>query len=327
MLIGVFAAGVLGYKIIGWHEWSLLKCAYMTVITLTTVGYEDVLGVGKNTAATIFTMCLIIAGMGVVLYCVSTITAFFVEGGMKQIFKEHKMTDKISHLNGHVIIAGVGGTGEYCVEEIHRSGMPFVVIETKLESIQKLSEKFGEILYIHGDATEDDNLMKAGIDRAMGVVACLSNDKDNLYLTVTARTLNQSLKIVARGIAPEIREKLTRIGANYVVSPNMIGGLRMASEMIRPTVVSFLDRMLRAKDESVRVGEITVQPGSYIDGKTIGESDIYEKTGLLVMAVLDVRSSEFEYNPAGSYKLEGGDVIIVVGEISSIEKLKKLAEQ
>lgn len=236
------------------------------------------------------------------------------------------MKDKISHLNRHVIIAGVGGTGEYCVEEIHRSGMPFVVMETKMENIRKLTEKFGEILYVHGDATEDENLMKAGIERAMGLVACLSNDKDNLYLTVTARTLNQNLKIVARGISPEIREKLTRTGANYVVSPNMIGGLRMASEMIRPTVVSFLDKMLRAKDESVRVGEIMVRSGAYLDGKTIGESDIYEKTGLLVMAVLDVDSSELEYNPAGSYKLDGGDVIIVVGDVSSIQKLKNLAE-
>ncbi len=325
LLALTFTAGVLGYKIIGWHQWPLLKCAYMTVITLTTVGYGDVLGVEQSTVATVFTMGLIVAGMGVVLYGVSSITAFFVEGGMKMMFKEHRMLKHISQMKDHIIICGAGGTGRYVVEEIHRSGEQFVVIESKMEILNEMAEKLGEICCITGDATDDDVLLNAGIERAHGLVACLSNDKDNLYLTVTAKNLNPKIKVVARGIAPEMHEKLNRVGADYCVSPNQIGGLRMASEMIRPTVVSFLDQMLRAREMSMRVGEVTIRPGAQLAGRQLRESRIFETTGLLVIAVLDSRESKFSYNPGGEYVLNEADVMIVIGDSESIDKLKRLA--
>ncbi|MFA6449994.1 MAG: potassium channel protein [bacterium] len=320
--------GVGGYMLIGASEgrdWTILQCLFMTVISLTTVGYGDILGVESSAVASLFTMGLIILGMGVVLYGVSKITAFFVEGGVKEVFKEHKMLKKISLLKDHVIIAGIGGTGEHVVEEVQRSGMPYVIIDSQMDHINDMMERYGEVNYILGDATDDEVLIDAGIESAMGIVACLSNDKDNLYLTVTAKNLNPKIKVVARGIAVQMREKLTRVGANYVVSPNQIGGLRMASEMLRPNVVSFLDRMLRSKEMSVRVGEVTVRPGSPIAGKTIGETAVYEKTGLLIIALLDAEKGEFEYNPAGSDRLDEGDVMIVIGAVDSIEKLKILA--
>jgi len=328
LLLCTFLIGVGGYMIIGvlqGRDWSVLKCMYMTVITLTTVGYEDVLGVKDSAAGMIFTMALIVLGMGVVLYGVSTITAFFVEGGMTQVFKEHNMLKKISQLKDHVIIAGIGGTGQHVVEEVHKSGTPYVIMDSHIENINEMKEKLGEICFIQGDATDDEALINAGIERAAGLVACLSNDKDNLYLTVTAKNLNPKIKVVARGIAVEMREKLTRVGADYVVSPNQIGGMRMASEMLRPNVVSFLDRMLRSKEMSVRVGEVTVRPGSVIAGKTIGETKIYDETGLLVIALLDAEKEEFEYNPSGGNRLNEGDVMIVIGDVEAIEKLKELA--
>lgn len=325
LIAGIFCVGVVGYLVIGWGRWSVLECAYMTLITLTTVGYGDVLHIEGDTAATLFTMAILLVGMGVVLYSVSTITAFVVEGGVATVFRERKMLSQIQRLRGHIIVAGAGATGENVVDELVHAACTFVVVESEREALEGVLQRHGDILALEGDATEDETLVRAGICHAGGLIACLSNDKDNLYLTVTAKNLNPGIRVVARAIAKKMREKLLRVGADCVVSPNQIGGLRMASEILRPHVVSFLDRMLRSKQPAMRFAEVEVGEGSALDGQTLAGSRIYERTGLLVVAALPRGASEHLYNLPGTYRIERGSVLIVIGDLEAVRRLERMA--
>lgn len=237
------------------------------------------------------------------------------------------MLNRIASLENHFIVSGAGGTGMHIIKEMHDVGADFVVIESNKETIKKLEEDFKDIHYVVGDATDDESLLNAGIKRAKGIVACLSNDKDNLYITVTAKNLNPAIMVVARAIAVEMKEKLLRVGADRVVSPNQIGGLRMASEILRPKVVTFLDKMLRpGTGPSIRVGEVTVEKGSRLDGKELRDSNIKEETGMVVIAVEKAGSGQISYNPKSGYLLNAGDTIIIIGTIEDIAKLEKIAK-
>jgi voltage-gated potassium channel len=177
---------------------------------------------------------------------------------------------------------------------------------------------------LEGDATQDRTLERAGIHRAAGLVAALPSDKDNLYVVLTARTLNPSLRIIAKADEEEAREKMARAGADSVVCPASIGGLRMASEMARPTVVSFLDAMLRGKEAALRVEEVTLPEASPLAGRSIAENQIAQKTGLLVVA-LRRPGEDFQFNPPASVRLGAGDTLIVIGDVRHVESLRKLA--
>lgn len=326
LLICTWLLGTFGYMLLGRGKWSFIDCAFMTAITLSGVGYGDILGVEGHPSAVFFTMFIIILGLGIVLYCLSTITAFIVEGGINLIFKERKMLNKIAKLENHYIVCGAGGTGMHIVKEMSDVGANFVVIESSLETIEKMETDFSNILYVVGDSTEDESLIKAGIKNAKGIVACLSNDKDNLYITVTAKNLNPSIMVVARAIAVEMKDKLLRVGADKVVSPNQIGGMRMASEILRPKVVTFLDKMLRpGSGHSTRVGEVTIEKGSRLDGVELRNSNIKEETGMVVIAVEKAGSAEITYNPKAGYFLNAGDTIIIIGTIEDIANLEKIA--
>lgn len=327
LLVCVFIAGTLGFKLLGWHKWTLLQCAYMTSITLTTVGYGDVLGVEAHPATTIYTMGLMLTGMGIVLYSISTITAFIVEGDITLLFKERAMQKRIDKLSGHYLVAGGGSTGRYVIKEMAAIRAPFVLIESDPLKIQEIIEEDGipDMHYLAGDATEDHSLVKAGIKRAKGLVACLSNDKDNLYITVSAKNLNPDIQVVARAVEASMRPKLQNVGADHVVSPPMIGGLRMASEILRPNVVTFLDKMMRSGDRSTRFAEVPVARGSRVDGTSIAESGIHHETGLNVIAVLPPGADAFDYNPMGDYRITPGAVLIVLGSSDAIEKLHAMA--
>ena len=325
MLVALFFAGTFGYKLMGWEKWTLMQCAFMTAITLTTVGYGDVLGVENDPVAATFTMALMLVGMGIVLYSISAITAFIVEGGFTLIFRERKMLKKIQKLSGHYIVCGAGGTGQHVIREMYNTGVPFVLLEKDTEKIDRLMEEFPELHYIARDATDDESLVAAGIKNARGLVACLSNDKDNLYLTVSAKNLNPNITVVARAVAMDMKAKLDRVGADYVVSPNQIGGLRMASEILRPHVVTFLDKMLRDRDRSTRFAEVAVPGKSPLAGKALRDSNIMESTGLLVIAVLAPGADNYDYNPGADYVLQPDSVLIVLGASDSIDKLADLS--
>lgn len=321
LLVGSFVFGTAGYMIIGGGRWELLDCAYMTSITLTTVGYGEVLE-HLGTSGRIFGMVLMWSGMGVTLYAVSTITGFVVEQNLSRIFRERKMEKRIAALHNHFIVCGVGKTGFNVVRELIASKRPCVAIELRHDRVEWLSKQFDDLHYIQGDATEEEVLRRAGIEKASGLLAALGEDSHNLLIMVQARYVNPSIKIVARCQENTLADKFYRAGANYVVNPAFIGGMRMASEMIRPHVVSFLDRMLRGKDKTVRVEEVTIGAGSAWAGRTIREVEMQRKTGLLPISLKPHDGDDFSYNPSADTVLMPGAVVIVIGNPDQIARLK-----
>ena len=230
------------------------------------------------------------------------------------------METEIAQLNDHIILCGGGETGRHIAEEFHKVGAPFVVIDRDAKRLEQL-KKMNRMLFIEGDAANDETLMRAGIRRARGLVTALPQDRDNVFVILTARELNPGLRIVSRVIEQEAQPKLVKAGANAVVSASFIGGMRMASEMVRPAVVSFLDRMLRSGKDAVRVHEVKVTSSCKLAGRTLGEAAVYDKTGLLVIGI--VRGDSYEINPSPQARLAEGDGLIVC---CSTEQLKKLSE-
>jgi voltage-gated potassium channel len=295
----------------------------MTVITLSTVGFGEVIETTHSPQARIFTMVLILSGMGILLYSLSTVTAFMVEMDLFDIFKRRKMNQDIKNMRNHFIVCGAGSTGACIVDELKKTDTNYLVIERDPERLESL-RKLGDVFYIEGDATEDDVLLRAGIEHARGLAAALSTEKDNLFLTLTARQLNPSIRIVARGLDDSVNQKLRKAGANAVVSPTFIGGLRMASELIRPSVVSFLDTMLRDTAGAIRFGELHITQASRFVDQTIKSTRLRE-SNLLVVALKEAGNPKFIYNPPADTTLREGMTLVVLGESKQINELSGVA--
>ena len=315
--------GTVGYKLLtgGSHGWP--DCLYMAVVTLSGIGYREIIVTSQFPGARAFTIILIFSGMGILFYSVSTVTAIMVEMDLRDVFKRRKMKKDIKQLRNHVIVCGAGATGSCIARELEETGVSFVIVEhdeDRLNSLQKL----GAALCLRGDATNDDILIEAGIDHASGLAAALSSEKDNLFLTLTARQLNPSLRIVARGLDDSVNQKLRRAGADATVAPNVIGGLRMASELIRPAIVSFLDTMLRGASAAIRFEELLITPKSKYHNKTIRSTKLREDANLLIVALRRPGSMDFEYNPPADFTLTDGMILVVLGEAREINRLKKL---
>ncbi len=320
LIFMVIMAGSTGYYIIFDGEPKFLDCIYMTVVSLTTVGYGEVIQVTGNETAQIFTMVLITFGMGVILYGISSLTALLLEGELSGIFRKKKMAKQIDKLTDHYIICGGGETGGSVIVELCKNKETVVLIEEDEERIERC-KAVCDLFYIKGDATDDENLIAAGIDRAAGIVISLPSDKDTLYVTMTARMLNQKVRIISRMTNQHLEPKLFKAGANAVVCPNAIGALRMASEMIRPTAVDFLDRMLRSTRGDLRIHELTVSENSTFSEKEIRQCGLRERYGLLVLGA-KTKAKDIEFNPAPTQKLTAGTTLIVMGAVGQIAKAK-----
>ena len=237
------------------------------------------------------------------------------------------MQKEIDKMKKHYIICGAGSTGHFVVDEFIKMKSDFVLIDTSEDSISKVRHDSFDFPYIIGDATEDAVLLKAGIDRANGIVSVLPEDKDNLFVVITARGINKSIRIVAKAVEEETTRKLLKVGADSVVSPTAIGGLRIASVMLRPNVVSFLDTMMRDTEMTLRVEEATIEDGSSFIGKSIAEVDIAKKTGAIVVAIKDSETGKQKFNPPASTILKTNDVLIMIGSIEQVQLLKQLASK
>ena len=295
----------------------------MTVISLTSVGYGEIIEITGNIPAQLFTMVLITFGMGIILYGLSTLTALIIEGELTGILRKNKMEKMINRLSNHYIVCGGGETGRHVLDELIKNKESVVLVEHDEENIERSKIIDNDLLYIKGDATEDQNLVLAGIERASGILISLPSDRDNLYVTMTARILNRKIRIISRLIDQKLELKLKTAGANNVVSPNYIGGLRMASEMIRPTVVDFLDSMLRSSQGNLRIHQIVVTASSSVAGKSIAESGLVDKFNLLVLGA-KLPGKEIEFNPSLNGILNPGMTLIVMGDVDNIGKAKKV---
>jgi len=322
LIVVTLLFGTAGFYVIGSGRWSMFDCAYMSSITLTTVGYGEVLEeLGQE--GRFFAMVLMWSGMGVTLYAVSTITAFFVETDLWKILGERRMEKRIAALREHIVVCGAGKTGINVIQEIVAAGRPCVVIDGDQERLQRIQESYRQLYCICGDATEEAVLARAGIENAAGIVATLNDDSHNLLITVQARYINPGITIVARCNENSLADKFYRAGSNYVVNPAYIGGMRMASQMIRPHVVSFLDRMLRNKDQSIRVEEVVVSQDSPWVGRTLAEIDVYRQTGLVPIALKQPGEEDFQYNPSPGENLNPETVLIAIGNPAQISRLRR----
>lgn len=319
ILVIIFEVGIIGYELI--EGWGFLDALYMTTISLATVGYGEVhplSPIGK-----VFTIGLLLSGVGILLYVVGSGIAFLVEGELGGMLRRRKMEKQIEKLSNHYIICAEGETSEYVIEEFAKTKRDFVIVTNIPDLIAKLSAR-GDIFLIPGDPTEDRVLVKAGIMRAKGLLSVLQSVKDNLFVVLTARQLNSKLRIVARAIEEGSDVKLKKAGADEIVCTDAIGGMRMASAMIRPTVVSFLDQMLYQKETILRLEETVIPSKSSLTAKTLNEGKIPERTGLMVIAVKDSRNNAYIYNPPANYTIKPNDVLITIGTPEQVKKLQAL---
>lgn len=318
-LAGIIVTGMAGYSLI--ENWSLLESLYMTVITISSVGFMEVHPL--TASGRIFTIFLILCGSGVLIYSVSLITAFIVEGKLTDAIRRRKMNRRIRALKGHYIVCGADQTGLYVIEELVKTKKDFVVIEKGAVRIKELMGR--DILCIEGDASHYAVLEQAGIRSAKGFITSLSTDAENLFVVLTAKRLNPSLRVISKAIEEESEQKIRMVGADGVVTPNYIGGLRMVSEMIRPEVVNFLDIMLRSKDQTIRIDEIDLSKGSPLTGKSIKDTGILDTEGVSVVALRDRTADSYLFNPSGNTRLHENNIIIIMGNVDIINKIKENA--
>ena len=311
---------------IGGGRWSFADAIYLAINAVSTVGFRELEGMEKVRFSYTATVVIIVSGLGTVAYFQSSLTALLVQGVIGERFRSRRMQGKIEKLSGHMIIAGAGATGMHAIEELAATGTPFVAIDKNRVTLERISRDFmrGEMLYVVGDATDDATLTQAGITRAAGVIAALTEDKDNVFVTLSARGLNATARIVSKVIGPDAAPKMVRAGANATVSPNMIGGRRLASELVRPTVTEFIDQMLRDKEEVLRLEEVVIPDGSSFVGKSLREVPIRAETKLLVVALRVER--KFIYNPEPSTELEVGSVLVVLGASANVGRLRELVK-
>lgn len=321
LLVLLVCAGTAVLHAIGRGRWTWFQSLFHTVITLSTVGYGELPGMEHDTLARAFSIVLIVLGAGSMVYFASVITALLVEGELRELFRRNRMRKGIESMEGHVIVCGVGRTGQHVLRELRVTHTPFLVIDNDAEKMARLRDEMPDLAYLVGDATEDEVLLSAGIAKARGVVAALTDDKENLYVTLTARSLNPSLRIVAKAVEASAEAKLRKAGADKVVSTNMIGGLRLVSEMIRPNVTEFLDIMLRDPEHVLRIEEAPVTEGNPLAGKTLGEASIRKICDVLIVAVRN-KDGRYKFNPGAEHPLQPGSTLIVLGERSEIAKLR-----
>ncbi len=320
----VLMVGALGYWYLGsFHRpglWSLRDCVYMTAITVTTVGFGEIIEVAEVPGGREWTMLLLLFGVCANLYVVSSITSFFVEGDFNQIRRYRRHQRMMKEIKDHYVVCGCGSTGSHVVSELLAIGERVVVIDLHEEALAHFEDK---VVPVVGDATDDEVLERAGVRRAKGVIATLDDDKTNMFVVVSARQSAPKARIVAKAVLPSAVGKLKRAGADAVVSPNMIGGMRMASEMVRPHVVRFIDEMLRDRKVGLRIEEATVGERGKLVGATLRGADLRSRTGALILAVR-LPSGDVEHAPGPDFRFAAGQTLIAIGTVEQIQALRAL---
>jgi voltage-gated potassium channel len=323
VLLAVVLLGGLGVWIVG-SEYTLAEALYFSLITVSTVGYSELPDFAAHPGARGVTVVLILVGLAALALFQSTLTAFIVEGAVGQIWRKNRMRQKIEALGGHCIVCGCGRTGRHVAAELRVARQPFVVVDRDEAVVLRLNEELGgDLLWVVGDADDDHTLIQAGIERASGLVAALPDDPSNLFLTVSARFRNPRARIVTKVVEASNEGKFHKAGANAMVSPHRIGGLRLATELIRPKVTEFLDATQKIGDRTLVLEEVELPEACRFAGSTLREVPIRQETNLLVVAVHEPGRG-FVYNPASSHVLRAGTTLIVLGEPEGVRKLRGL---
>lgn len=324
VLGAVMVIATVGYRFLGQNV-SWLDALYMTVVTLATVGYGEIVDTSHSPVLRTFNLLVLTFGIGVMLYVISAATAFVVEGELKNVFWRRRMQKRIAELRGHVIVCGAGGTGMHIVQELLKVGRHVVVVDHDHQRLEKY-QSLPDVLLVEGDVTDEQVLEEAGLARADGIIAVLPSDKDNLVVTVTVRQKYPNIRIVARNIEANMGEKILKVGADATVCPSSIGGMRMASEMVRPHVVSFLDLMLQEKSKTLRIEEIPVPDHSPWVGLELSQLNLRKKFNLMCLAILDGAAEAIQYNPRENEVVKGNTVLVVMGDVTNVRTAREAAQ-
>jgi voltage-gated potassium channel len=316
LIIVINTFGTIGYMVI--EGWSFMDSLFMTVTTVTTVGYGEVHDLTPR--GEIFTIVLLILGVGTILYLLSALAKIVLEGELTQIIGRSRLERRIKDLKDHYIVCGYGRMGKTVVKELASNGVDIIIIEKEpVDTALK-----DEYVIIEGDATKDNVLTQAGIERAYGLVSVLPTDAENLFVVLSARGLNQSLLIFTRAGEEGSEEKILRAGADRVVSPYHAGGMRIANMILKPAIVDFIEYATKAGNLEIQLEEVEIRPGSALGGKTLEASGIGKDLGIIIAAIKKPDGA-MQFNPTSKSVMEPGDTLIALGEISKLKTLETMA--
>ena len=317
MLGLVLLIGTAGYVVI--EGWQILDAIYMTVITITTVGYGEVRAVSPT--GRVFTIALICMGMGIIAYTLGMVAQVMVELQVRSILGRKRLDLKIKSIKNHYILCGYGRIGTIISHELKASRIPLLVIESNPDSKQGLEKQ--DIPYIIDDATSEDVLIGAGIERAKGLISVVLSDVDNLFITMTARGLNPGLFILARAEEEHTNKKLLRAGANRVVLPYLIGGRKMAHTITKPAVTDFLELTVHDKNIELELEELLVKKQSRLNGVALVNSGIRQEMNVIIVAIRK-ENGKMAFNPSSETRIETGDTLIALGPDNDLKKLSAI---
>ncbi|HEY8411206.1 MAG TPA: NAD-binding protein [Pyrinomonadaceae bacterium] len=316
--VGVaIATGTIVFHLL--EGWSIVDSLYATAQTLTTVGFGDI--VPHTVYGRVFATVFMLAGVGIVLYALTSTVQTIVQSEMLLTFGQLRHSLKMRQLRDHFIICGAGRVGSHLIRGLKKTDDPFIVIERDRQNVEELMDQGIPVLV--RDATLEESLREAGVEHARGLAACLPDDADNVYVVLTARDLNPDLHIVARAAEEQAESKLIRAGANRVVAPTIIGGHRMAMALIKPAVGDFLDSVT-ANDLELGFEQQEVEAGSQLVGRKLRETVIRSELNIVVVSIRR-SNGELIFNPSGETQIENGDLLVAIGGAESLRKLNALA--
>jgi voltage-gated potassium channel len=316
----LLAAGTVGYRWIEGNPWTYFDGFYMTAITITTIGYGELYPL--STAGRIFTVVLAYSGIFTLAYFASELVRSVVTGELRQVIGRQWVDDQLASMSGHLIVCGHGRMGRIVCSELERQKRWFVLIDRSVDLLKDASYQYG--LPLVGDATNDELLRKAGVERARALITAVGSDSDNLYITLSARLLNPKLLIVARAEEEDAETKLRKVGANKVISPYLAGAHRAVQAVLRPAVLHFMEMATRPEFLDLQIEEVRIAPGSTLAGRSLAQTHVHRDLGVVIVGIVRP-GGELLYNPPADTVLEADAVLITLGQRRQLEQLEKRA--
>jgi voltage-gated potassium channel len=319
LFMSLILIGMVGFHFI--ENLTFLDSLYMTIITIFTVGFRE-LKEPLSPVGQVFTMFIILGGVGSVMYAFTKIAEFVYEGTINKIWRRRKMEQQIQNLKDHYIICGHGRMGQIVRERLAEEKLPFVIIDSNKETLAEL-EGDRTCLYIEGDATQEEVLITAGIKKAKALAALLPSDADNLYLVMTVKLINPSLFVLSKVTDEEAERKILQIGANKTVNPNKLCGHRIAQGLIHPALVEFMDLIIRRSELSLSLEEFIIKKDSTMVDKSIAQCEVRQRANVIVVA-MKKPGEDIVFNPSPEIKIQAGVTLLVLGNLADIDQFKKI---